>query len=260
MTSQGSGWRVKRAVRVAPVAAIARPSRRSAPCRPPSPARPLGGALPGPPRLCESRLAAPRELAAARARQTTPASSHPVRSSASNRDNKCVAGARRSLGNRGGGFALARWALLSRPRTPNHNSPTARDSARDTCGESLSLLSLLVPLSLGGQAGPRPLSPALPTPSSLLLLPSLHLPHQRPFSALPNPLLSLQQRLPEPLPPTPLPPPHCLAGLHCPMPGPLASSPSVLLPHHPYLLVSGSPPQPRSPLTFLVPVPLLVLL
>lgn len=252
---------MKRSVPVAPVAAIAQPSRRSAPCRQPSPARPLGGALPRPSRLCESRLSAPQEVAAARTRQTTPASSHPVRSSASNRENKCVAGARRSLGNRGGGFALARWALLSQPRTPNHNSPTPRGRARDTCGKSLSLLSLLVPLSLGGQARPRPLrvfSPysvlfpfasLSPPPSPASLLPCLT--HFSPFNRAP---------LPEPLPPTPLPPPHCLAGLHCPMPGPLASSPSILLPHNSYLLVSGSPPQPLSPLTFLVPVPFLVLL
>ena len=204
---------MKRAVRVAPVAAIAQLSRRSAPCRPPSPERPLGSAPPGPSRLCESRLSAPREVAAARTLQTAPASSHPVRSSASNRENKCVEGARRSLGNRGSGFSMARWALLSQPWTPNHNSPTPRERARDTCGKSLRLCSLFSSHCLSAdRRGPDHSGSALPTPSSLLLLPSLHLPHQRPFSVLPNPLLSLQQSPAPRTSPSHAPPPTPLSG------------------------------------------------
>lgn len=136
----------------------------------------------------------------------------------------------------------------------------ARKSAGHMRKESASLLSSRPTVSRrtgGAQTTQgllsllRPLSFCFPLSISLTSVPFLPcLTHFPPFHRAP---------LPEPLPPTPLPPPHCLAGLHCPMPGPLASSPSILLLHRSYLLVSGSPPQPRSPLTFLVPVPFFVL-
>ena len=108
---------------------------------------------------------------------------------------------------------MARWALLSQPRTPNHNSPTPRERARDTCGKSLRLCSLFSSHCLSAdRRGPGHSGSAVPTPSSLLLLPSLHLPHQRPFSALPNPLLSLQQSPAPRTSPSHAPPPTPLSG------------------------------------------------
>ena len=115
-----------------------------------------GCALPGPSPLCASRLSAPREVAAARTRRRTPAPSHPVRGSTSNHENKCVGGPHQSRGNPESGFAPAKWALPSQPRTPSRNSPTPRghEKERATRAGSGCASALLVPLSLGGQAGP----------------------------------------------------------------------------------------------------------
>lgn len=95
---------------------------------------------------------------------------------------------------------------------------------------------------------------ALLPPSFLILLPSLYPRRCRSFSVLPNSLLSLQET--DALPPTPLPPTIVWPVLivRCPVPSVTPASPSLF---HP--LVSGSPPQPRAPLTSLVPVLFLLL-
>ena len=118
----------------------------------------------------------------------------------------------------------------------------ARKSARHMREESVSALSSRPTVSRRtGEAQTtqgllsllRPLSFCFPLSTSLTrsLLPCLT--HVAPFNRAP---------LPEPLPPTPLPPPHCLAGLHCPMPVPLPPVPPSS--SHTILISSSPVPHP----------------
>lgn len=114
-------------------------------------------------------------------------------------------------GEAGSGSAPAKWALPSRPRIPSCSSQTGRGREKERATGAGNVRASApstrpaVPRRAGGSPGTS--RSARPPPSSFILLASLSLPRRRPFSALPNPLLSsadprsLELSLPRPSPP-----------------------------------------------------------
>lgn len=154
----------------------------------------------------------------------------PFNHSASTRGEKCFGETRGSWGLPWSRFAAAKGALPAQSWVPKTAIPLQGEAVSDRRGKR-SCTPILRPLSLcklaGRRGGPATLGSAraIWTLSSWSI--SLH-PWPASPSCSPSPPSSTlsSTAAPHPLPPTPLPH-HCLAGPHCPMPGPPACLPSV---------------------------------
>lgn len=141
------------------------------------------------------------------------------------------------------------------PQFPNWARPRGR--ARHGRGRPPSVCA---PSSSSGprrtRGAPTTCGSALPSPPVFILLPAVYLARRRPFSALPNPLLALQQTpTPEALAPTPLPPivwPVLI--VRCPVASVAPTSSPIVL----SLRLRFPAPAPLVP-HLSVPVPLLLL-